>query len=240
MIMWNRLEIKNKAKAVLKKCYWQTFLVSIVLSMVTGGSSSGGRNSSQWNASGDFDFGWLPVIILAGLFAIVFAILFKVFIGYAIEVGARKFMLEAIDGNVDIGQLGYTFKSKRYGNIVKTMFIKSIMLFGWFLLLIIPGIIKSYAYRMVPYILAENPDMNSREAIDLSEEMTRGQKMDIFILDLSFIGWWILGAIAFGIGVVFVMPYYNMTHAVLYTKLKEEIGSDRMGRDSYYERDEDY
>ena len=231
--MWTRLEIKEKAKAVLRKYYWQAFIVSIVLGLATGGSSGGGGGSSNWTSSSSLDFAWLPLMILLVLFAIAFAILFRIFIGYALEVGAKKFFLESLEDQVNMGRLGYAFKSGHYKNIISTMFIRTVMLIGWFLLLIIPGIIKSYAYRMVPYILSEYPDMDARQAIESSEHMTRGHKMEIFILDLSFIGWFILGALLCGIGVLFVMPYYNTAQAVLYTKLKENLEPDYLSRQDH-------
>ena len=61
-----------------------------------------------------------------------------------------------------------------------------------------------------------------RRAIDLSNQMTMGEKLDIFVLDLSFIGWYLLGALALGIGVLFVQPYYDATNAELYFKLREQ------------------
>ena len=231
--MWTRFEVKEKAKAVLRKYYWQAFIVSIVLGLATGGSSGGGGGSSNWTSSNSLDFAWLPLMILLVLFAIAFAILFRIFIGYALEVGAKKFFLESLEDQVNMGRLGYAFKSGHYKNIISTMFIRTVMLIGWFLLLIIPGIIKSYAYRMVPYILSENPDMDARQAIESSEHMTRGHKMEIFILDLSFIGWFILGALLCGIGVLFVMPYYNTAQAVLYTKLKENLEPDYLSRQDH-------
>lgn len=173
-------------------------------------------------------------MLLFVLFALAFAVLFRIFIGYALEVGAKKYFLESLDDQVNMGQLGYAFKSGHYKNIISTMFIRTVMLIGWFLLLIIPGIVKSYAYRMVPYILSENPNMDARQAIDLSEDMTRGHKMEIFILDLSFIGWFILGALLCGIGIIFVMPYYNTAQAVLYTKLKDHVEPDDLISDGYY------
>lgn len=102
------------------------------------------------------------------------------------------------------------------------MLVSKVYIFLWSLLLIIPGIIKAYAYRMVPYILADNPNIGVNEAITLSNEMTRGHKFDMFVLDLSFIGWYILGSIALGIGVLFVMPYENATNAELYLVLRKE------------------
>ena len=76
-----------------------------------------------------------------------------------------------------------------------------------------PGIIKSYAYRMVPYILADNPKMDAMEAIALSRKMMDGQKWNTFVLDLSFLGWYLLGILALGIGTLFVHPYKFSTDA---------------------------
>jgi len=75
---------------------------------------------------------------------------------------------------------------------------------------------------MVPYILADNPNIGVMKAITLSNEMTNGHKFDMFVLDLSFIGWYFLGALALGIGVLFVMPYENATNAELYLVLRKE------------------
>ena len=77
-----------------------------------------------------------------------------------------------------------------------------------------------YEYRFVPYIMAEKPDLDHNRALNLSREMTAGQKLDIFILDLSFLGWFFLGALFFGIGILFVQPYYDAVNAELYQKVK--------------------
>ncbi|HAL74707.1 MAG TPA: hypothetical protein DCM45_06425 [Clostridiales bacterium] len=88
-------------------------------------------------------------------------------------------------------------------------------------LLSIPYIIKSYSYRMTPWILADNPQIGYRRALRLSMKMTRGSKWTMFVLDLSFLGWRILGALACGIGVLFVTPYIMATHAELYATLRQ-------------------
>ena len=77
-----------------------------------------------------------------------------------------------------------------------------------------------YCYLMVPYILAENPDMNAREALRLSKEMMDGQKWNAFVLGLSFIGWQLLGTLLCGIGTFFVQPYVDATFAELYAVLR--------------------
>ena len=93
----------------------------------------------------------------------------------------------------------------------------------WLLLLIVPGVIKAYEYSMIPYLLAENPNLSASQAFSLSKQMTTGQKMDLFVLDLSFLGWIILGLICCGIGILFVLPYPEATRAKVYLILKESV-----------------
>ncbi|MNE91711.1 hypothetical protein D3C80_1893560 [compost metagenome] len=75
---------------------------------------------------------------------------------------------------------------------------------------------------MVPFILADNPNIGYRRAVDLSKQMTRGHKFRIFVLDLSFLGWIFLGLLVFFIGVLFVLPYINATKAELYLALRQQ------------------
>lgn len=93
----------------------------------------------------------------------------------------------------------------------------------WLLLLIVPGFVKAYEYSMIPYLLAENPNLSASQAFSLSKQMTIGQKMDLFVLDLSFLGWIILGLICCGIGILFVLPYPEATRAEVYLNLKESV-----------------
>lgn len=93
----------------------------------------------------------------------------------------------------------------------------------WLLLFIIPGIVKIYEYRMIPYLLADNPNMSKQEAFRTSKTMMKGNKWRAFVLDLSFILWDILGINTFGIvSVLWVDPYKQQTDALLYNALKTE------------------
>ena len=83
----------------------------------------------------------------------------------------------------------------------------AIFTFLWSLLFIIPGIVKAYSYAMTPYIVHDNPEMPVRECIRQSQRMMKGYKMKLFLLDLSFIGWILLGIFSFGIGLLWVLPY---------------------------------
>jgi uncharacterized membrane protein len=94
-------------------------------------------------------------------------------------------------------------------------------------LFIIPGIVKSYAYMMMPYILADCPTVTAREALRLSRRMTKGHKGKLFVLTLSFIGWGILTVLTFGIlYIVYVGPYMHTTFAGFYIELRDKAFAD--------------
>ncbi len=114
--------------------------------------------------------------------------------------------------------------SRSYKNIVKIMFFRNLFTFLWSMLFVIPGIIKAYEYRMIPFILAENPDIKMEDAFALSKRMMDNEKLNAFVLDLSFMGWMILGAFSCGIFHIFyVNPYYQLANAELYLVLKQKI-----------------
>lgn len=101
------------------------------------------------------------------------------------------------------------------------IFLKQLFTFLWCLLLIVPGIVKAYEYMMVPYLLAENPDMSREEVFAMSKRMMYGNKWNAFVLDLSFVGWLILGALTLNIvNVLYTNPYRYLTSAELYHTLK--------------------
>lgn len=111
---------------------------------------------------------------------------------------------------------------KNFGKSIGLFFWQLLWVFLWTLLFIIPGIIKSYSYCMSFYILADHPEITVREALNESKRMTQGHKMDLFILQLSFIGWGILATLTFGIGYFWLIPYMQVTMANTYKKLANE------------------
>jgi len=222
--MWQRTQLKGRAKKVLKGNYWHAFAVSLII-LITGGSHNHGEIGSTTGGTGSTGAGNVinldyEIAFLVGA-VIILIVLLRILIGYVLEVGGRKYFIRLSEGESKISYIGYFFRRNNYTNVFLTMFLRSIYLILWTLLLIIPGIIKFYAYRMVPYILADNPEIGHRRAIKLSEEMTQGEKWDIFVLDLSFLGWIILGSLALGVGILFVQPYYDATNAELYLKLRK-------------------
>ena len=109
---------------------------------------------------------------------------------------------------------------RSFVNSFLAVLLTGIFTFLWSLLFIIPGIIKSLAYAMTPYIIAENPEIDAMKAIDMSQEMMKGHKMELFFLHLSFIGWYILGMITFGVGMFFILPYVQTAVANFYVELR--------------------
>lgn len=115
--------------------------------------------------------------------------------------------------------------SLAFGNwlhVVWGMILSTIYIFLWTLLLIIPGIIKSYSYALTPYILVEHPEMSANEAIEESMRLMDGHKFDLFYLQLSFIGWAILSILSLGLGVFWLIPYQMTAQAAFYRDIKNE------------------
>ncbi len=114
----------------------------------------------------------------------------------------------------------------QFGRIFLTKLLQGAFLVLWTLCLIIPGIIKFYSYAMTDYILKDT-DLSYGEAIDRSMEMMDGHKSDLFLLDLSFIGWFLLSCLTLGIGFLLLIPYMETAHAHFYEHLKEDFYSKR-------------
>jgi hypothetical protein len=159
--------------------------------------------------------GILLFIVLFIVIAAIHAFLFN-----PLEAGTARFFVRNLNDKAEIRELAYCY-DHGYLNVVKTVFLRDLYIVLWGLLLIIPGIIKSYEYRMVNYILAENPEMNTKDVFAMSRDMMRGNKWRAFVLDLSFLGWHLLSLITIGLaGIFYVFPYRNMTNAALYEYLR--------------------
>lgn len=178
-------------------------------------------NSMADNTAGMMAIGiFLIVFIMMFVVLMAVVILLDVFIFNPLEVGCKKYYLRNLNEPAQVGNIGYAFDNN-YKNITKTMFFRDLFTVLWTLLFIIPGIVKSYEYQMIPYLLADNPQMTKEQAFEESKRMMQGQKWKAFVLDLSFIGWNILSAQTLGIlGIFYVQPYMDATHAALYEALR--------------------
>ena len=161
--------------------------------------------------------------ILTVLFSL-FAAVFTVVIGGVTELGYKKFNLKLVKNeNPQFENLFDYFKYIKKG--VAMVLLRGIFTFLWTLLFIIPGIVATYRYALIPYILADNPEMPAMEALELSKKMMHGNKARLFGLHLTFTGWNILAFLTFGIGFLWLIPYMSAAEAAFYEDLKS--GSDQ-------------
>lgn len=209
--MWTRKELKDQCKIVMRRSYGKMLIAAVLGSLVYGVVNL------------DVDMITSDMYIAAMLGASL--LLLGVFAANPIAVGSARFFVLNRDGDTSISEVFSMFKLD-YWNVVKIMLMKEIKIFLWTLCLIVPGIIKAYEYSMIPYILAEDPSTPMDEAFAKSKKMTTNQKMDMFILDFSFIGWYLLGALVCGFGALFVGPYVMGTEAELYSVLKDANRDD--------------
>ena len=136
-------------------------------------------------------------------------------------VGQSIYLMDMIEINPDGKKIELIIEGfkKSFVNSLVAMLLVGIFTFLWTLLFIIPGIVKSLAYAMTPYIIASDPSIDAMKAIDKSQEMMKGHKMELFLLYLSFLGWFILAAITV-VGMVFLVPYIQTTVANFYIELR--------------------
>ena len=227
-MMWNRAELKMRGNMAFKKNYVSAVVVALLMGIfgTVSGESSARRVSENSDIySGNlFNVGMITGL-LAGIATVVILIVLvaKVFVGNLLKMGGYRFFILNQTAQPGIGTLLDGFRSGHYVNIVLTMFLRDLFTALWSLLLVVPGIVKHYEYLMVPYIIAENPAMDYKEAFQISKQMMDGEKMEAFIMDLSFLGWYLLSAVTCGLLAIFyVNPYVQTSFAEMYTFNKQK------------------
>ena len=231
-MMWNRAELKMRGNMAFKKNYVSAVVVALLMGIfgTVSGESSARRVSENSDIySGNlFNVGMITGL-LAGIATVVILIVLvaKVFVGNLLKMGGYRFFVLNQTAQPGIGTLLDGFRSGHYVNIVLTMFLRDLFTTLWSLLLVVPGIVKHYEYLMVPYIIAENPAMDYKEAFQISKQMMDGEKMEAFIMDLSFLGWYLLSAVTCGLLAIFyVNPYVQASFAEMYTFNKQKAYQD--------------
>lgn len=147
-------------------------------------------------------------------------ILYVVVMGTIVLGFYNTFLKLSRDEEVDINDL--TSKRTNYLKGFLLLFLKRFFVRIWSLLLVIPGIVAMYEYSLAYYIFLDDPDISITEAINLSKDLMKGHKMDMFILDLSFILWYIASLFTFGLLLLYVIPYQEVTKALFYNQIINE------------------
>lgn len=232
-------EIKERAKAAYKRNYWPSVFAAFLMqsgTLVAGStvynkasnpSTNGGVSPANIVSGLSNDQLAALVLVLMSVVstALVLSALYDVFFGNIFGVGGKIFFLKSSnDENTNVKEVMAGFDKGYYMNNVKTMFLSKLFVALWSLLFIIPGIIKSFSYMLVPYIITDDPSIGGRDAITLSSRMMKGWKWKAFVLRLSFIGWDILNAFTFNLLNTFMIaPYKDAAEAELYREIKQSL-----------------
>ncbi len=132
------------------------------------------------------------------------------------------YLKQARDGQcMQIGDVFKGFSVDFAGNLVLYI-LMSVFTFLWTLLFIIPGIIKAFAYSMAYYVKVDHPELTAGQCLKARENLMKGHKFEYFVLSLSFIGWFFVGTLCLGIGLLWVIPYVNATNAQFYEYIKAQ------------------
>ena len=178
--------------------------------------------------------GILALILSIGAAVVFFALALKIFVFNILEIGGCRFFLDNAGGQANLSGLMHGFSSGYYGNLAKIQFFRMLKTFLWSLLFVIPGIVKSLEYAAIPYLLAEDPGMTQEEAFARSRELMDGHKLDYFVLGLSFIGWFLLGVLTFGIlNIFWTNPYQYASQAEFFRVLTKPVEEPYQGYSSY-------
>ena len=231
----DRKQIKSRAQSLLNMSYGQSILVSlvqmIVLPAIAGLIGYLSLPASLLPAL--FMPAWAGSILISGLVAgIIAAFCFTFFLWLPIDVGCRRFFVinHFAPGKTSASEMFYSFRNNQYIRVFKIMFLYEIKIILWSLLLIVPGVVKAYSWRLAPYLAAERPDLSAKEVLNLSKSMMDGKKKDAFIFDLSFIGWYLLACVPL-VGLLYVYPYKASADAGLYIWIRDRSqGTGRMNR----------
>ena len=195
-------ELRQRARNSLdNKIFGKTWLLMIVVTLITGAVSSAAA------AVGSI----IPVIGTS---------IAPMIVAGPMAVGTAVYLLNVVYNRKDKNNLVTLFLSFKNGKTYVAYILQSVYVFLWSLLFVVPGIVKSYSYSLTYYIMAENPDMTANEAITESRRLMDGYKMKMFLLDLSFIGWMIVGCLTCGIAMIWVGPYMSAAKAELYKEIK--------------------
>ncbi len=200
--MGSNQDLKNRALKKLEGNWGDAAIVTLVYCLIAGIASEG------------FNFFMTPEMSIGSTFI-------WMIVCFPLGWGFVTMFLDFIRSN-DKLKTGKMFEpyANDWGRIMTTYLLLYVYIMLWTLLLIVPGIIKLFSYSMTPYILKDHPELSNNAAIEKSMRMMQGHKMNLFLLELSFIGWLILSLMTLGIGLIFLIPYVNTTLAHFYEELK--------------------
>lgn len=199
---------------------WPMSVLVVLLAIILGAVGFVSFSGISFNITiGDHSHIWL---FHSGFFAELWWSVYSVvvfIIGSAVELGLCSYFI-SLQRRKECGAENLFHYFSVFGRAILLRLYIFLLVFLWSLLLIVPGIVAAYRYSMAPYLMSQNPQLDIEEAVALSSRMTYGHKGRLFCLDLSFIGWIILGMIPFGAGMLLVAPYMLSARAAFFLDLQ--------------------
>ena len=224
MDLINRVATKQNARAYIgaDNRWLIMFATMLPLIAVTGCFGSVNSVSGSFSGSADSPVDGRVQLFIAAVLS-VFAILSAVISVLAIpfNYGIDGYFLNHVRGFNPEWKSPYVEGKDRFSKYLEVGFITGLVVFLWSLLFIIPGIIKAYAYSMVPYIIHDNPNLSNQDARRISDLMTKGHKGELFVKDMSFIAWYLLIGCTCGLASAYVLPYVKTVEAMYYEGFKD-------------------
>ena len=185
------------------------------------------KKSREQLGNGIFYSRWMMALVVSLVFTVIISALSSIGIGL-IFAGCFIFGYAGVfmgiargKEEIDVSGLFDGFKGDKFTKSLVLYLLESIYIFLWSLLLVIPGIVKSYSYAMSFYIMNDHPEYTATQCLDESRRIMNGHKLDLFCLHLSFIGWIIVASLTCGIGMLWVEPYMQLSQANFYEELKK-------------------
>ena len=178
--------------------------------------------------------GFSATTSIGGSLAQLFLIMIMMLIATAFVMGIYRAVKLEEKHDLSTDSTGHllfgAFDNQNLTSTVSVSLLKFAYLLGWYMLLIVPGIIKKYAYALSSFVMADSIDrghpLSATEALRKSEKLMKGHKFDFFILRLSLLGWYFLGIITLGVGMVFVHPFSTAITAKFYEALVKQDEDD--------------
>lgn len=228
--MMKSKELRAKAWASLKGKYWMAFVAVLIAGLICSVGNSivsfaqGAAEIPGMVDPAEMDNTMkLGALFISGI-AIVSAIvgfLICTFVNGPMNVGLSKYFILNSESAPALSEIFAGFKVK-FGRNAGAMLLVGIKTVLWTCLLIVPGIIKSFEYAIIPYILADDDIISTKDAFKKANALMKGNKWRLFKLDFSFIGWFVLCVLTLGVGTFFLIPYLNAAMAEFYLELKNK------------------
>ncbi len=220
--MKTRYELRLSARETLNG-HWGMMILAVIvyeaIAIVAQTPASIGRGLTQISSLTGMGEGMELGLLVAAIPLSFIGIAIAVFLGWPLAYGFEQMPLR-FDRNRNIDIISAIFLGfKDYWRSILLSLLSAIYVILWTFLLIVPGIIKACAYSMSTYLALDHPDWDAERCIHESRMMMRGHKWQLFVLDLSFIGWTLLCILTLGIGFLWLIPYINQTHVKFYNEL---------------------